>query len=202
MGLFEQIKKSIKALSEWGNKKKKKPLPVSKRAPKAKPPAAKALKKKAVSQKKRVAKRPLKKKTAKQSVADDVKEKPAPIKKAKKKVSKKAVKKPKKRAVKKPAATVRRQVSKTDIPEIKLPGIKIGTITHYFPKAGAAAFLLDQGDLNVGDKIHIKGSETDFKQKVLSLQINREAVTAIQKGTEGGLEIKKEVRPGDIIYKV
>lgn len=77
----------------------------------------------------------------------------------------------------------------------------IGKITHYFGKIEVGIIELSKG-LNVGDTIHVKGSSTDFEQKVDSIQIEHEQVDKAKKGDVVGLKTKEKVREGDEVYKI
>lgn len=78
---------------------------------------------------------------------------------------------------------------------------QIGHITHYFPKAGAAALMIEKGDIKVGDLVSIKTQAGFISIKVKSLQINRIPIDYGKKGEEVGLKISKPVSPGDLVYK-
>ena len=75
----------------------------------------------------------------------------------------------------------------------------VGVITHYFPKVNAAVVKL-KASLSLGEPIWIKGKTTDFRQTVGSIQIDRKPLEKARKGQEIGLEVFKEVKPGDMIY--
>ena len=47
---------------------------------------------------------------------------------------------------------------------------KIGVVTRYFAKIGVAAVEISDGELIVGDTIHVKGHTSDFTQSVESIQ--------------------------------
>ena len=79
---------------------------------------------------------------------------------------------------------------------------KIGTVFSYYSKIGVAAINLTDGSLKVGDTIHIKGSTTDFTQKVDSMQIEHDSVDEAKKGQEIGMKTSDRVRPHDVVYKV
>lgn len=74
----------------------------------------------------------------------------------------------------------------------------IGIVTHYFPKVNAAVIKLKK-PLAVGDTVVIKGSTTDFKQKIESMQIDHVAISKAKKGDEIGLEVKDRVREHDVL---
>ena len=77
----------------------------------------------------------------------------------------------------------------------------VGKITHYFGKIEVGIVELSK-ELNVGDTIHVKGSSTDFEQKVDSIQIEHEQVDKAKKGDVVGLKAKEKVREGDEVYKI
>ena len=77
----------------------------------------------------------------------------------------------------------------------------VGKVTHYFGKIEVGIIELSK-ELKVGDTIHIKGSTTDFEQKVESMQIEHENVEKAKKGDAIGLKVKEKAREGDEVYKV
>jgi len=79
---------------------------------------------------------------------------------------------------------------------------KIGVITHYFNKVGVAAIKITNGELKIGDTIHIVGATTDFKQKIDSMEINRNPVQSVKPGDDVGIKVKDRVREHDVVYKV
>ena len=79
---------------------------------------------------------------------------------------------------------------------------KIGVVEHFFTHISVAAIKITDGELKVGDTIHIVGASTDFKQKIDSMQINRESVQSVKSGDEVGIKVKDRVREHDIVYKV
>ena len=78
----------------------------------------------------------------------------------------------------------------------------VGKITHYFGKIEVGIIEINKGKLAVGDKIHVKGTGTDFEQTVDSMQIEHEQVEKAKKGDAIGLKVKDKVREGDEVYKV
>lgn len=77
----------------------------------------------------------------------------------------------------------------------------IGKITHYYAKIGVAIVELT-AKFKVGDKIHIKGHETDFSQSVSSMQIEHQNVDVAKKGEVIGLKVDQKIREGDEVYLV
>ena len=80
--------------------------------------------------------------------------------------------------------------------------VPIGKITHYFSHLGVAAIELTEGELKVGDKIHIKGHTSDFTQEIDSLQINGQAVERATIGQNIGFKAADHAREHDVVYKV
>jgi len=78
---------------------------------------------------------------------------------------------------------------------------QIGVVSNYFDKIGVASVKLS-GALKVGDKVQIKGGdETDFEQKVASMQIQHDKVEKAKKGDEIGMKTKQKVRKGYKVFK-
>ena len=80
--------------------------------------------------------------------------------------------------------------------------IKIGEIEHYFGKLSVAAIKLTDGDLKVGDVIHIKGHTTDLTQRIDSIQIEHNKVDEAKVGADIGIKVNEHVREKDTVYKV
>jgi putative protease len=78
----------------------------------------------------------------------------------------------------------------------------IGKVTHYFGKAGVAAIKLTQGELAVGDTIHVVGHTSNFTQKVDSMQVEHAAVQTARPGDEIGLKVVEHAREHDEVYRV
>jgi len=79
---------------------------------------------------------------------------------------------------------------------------KIGIVEHFFTKIGVAAIRITDGELKIGDTIHIVGATTDFRQKVESMQINKQPVDVAKPGDEIGIKVIDRVREHDVVYKV
>jgi translation elongation factor EF-1alpha len=78
---------------------------------------------------------------------------------------------------------------------------RIGIVTHYYDKIGVAALALE-GELAVGDIIHIKGHTTDFAQKIESIQIENKNVEHAKKGDDVAIKVRETAREHDVVYKV
>jgi len=81
-----------------------------------------------------------------------------------------------------------------------LPGVVIGKISHYFEKANACAFRVENVELKEGSEILIQGAVTKLKIKVKSIQINRIPVPSGKPGEDIGIGVPKPVQPGDCVY--
>ena len=76
---------------------------------------------------------------------------------------------------------------------------EIGKISHYFPKISVAVIEVS-APLKVGDKIKIKGANTDFEQIVESMQIEHEKIEEAKPGDSIGLKTQERVREGDTVF--
>jgi hypothetical protein len=80
--------------------------------------------------------------------------------------------------------------------------ILIGEITHYFGDIKVAVIKLKK-PLSVGDSIRVTGGEdTDFKQKVKSMEVDHKKIKKAKARKEVGLKLNKKVREGYKVYKV
>lgn len=129
------------------------------------------------------------------------------IKKKKRKVKKAAAKKKVKLRARKSKPAARKKAVKAKRAPKKpaqevIEGTLTGKVTHYFPHVKAGAILIESGTLAVGDMIRIKGHTSDFKQKITSIEIDRNPVEKASKGDEIGILVKSRVRIHDKVYKI
>jgi len=80
--------------------------------------------------------------------------------------------------------------------------LEIGVVQHYFDKIGVGAIEITEGELAVGDTIHIKGHTSDFTTTVESMQIEHDKVEKAKKGDSIGIGITERVRENDKVFKV
>ena len=78
----------------------------------------------------------------------------------------------------------------------------IGTVTHYFGKAQVAGIEITEGELHVGDTIHVIGHTSDFTQQIESLQIDRAPVESAGVGDQIGIKVAEHAREHDKFYRV
>ncbi len=78
----------------------------------------------------------------------------------------------------------------------------IGTVTHYFGKAQVAGIEITEGELHVGDTIHVIGHTSDFTQQIESMQIDRAPVETAGVGDQIGVRVAEHAREHDKVYRV
>lgn len=78
---------------------------------------------------------------------------------------------------------------------------EIGIVSSYFSHVSVAAIKLS-GKLKIGEKIHIKGTTTDFETKVKEMQIEHKSVKEAKKGDHIGIKVPDKVRPNDKVFLV
>jgi hypothetical protein len=79
---------------------------------------------------------------------------------------------------------------------------RIGSVIKFFEKTSTAAVKLDFGELAIGDTVHIKGSQTDFMQKIDVLEFDHKPVQKALRGHFAGVRLSQPVKPFDLVYKV
>ena len=77
----------------------------------------------------------------------------------------------------------------------------IGAISHYFSNIGVAVIEL-KDTLKTGETIRVVGGETDFEQKVESMEVDHKKVDKAKKGDGVGLKVDQKVREGYKVYRV
>ncbi len=79
--------------------------------------------------------------------------------------------------------------------------VQVGAVNHYFPHVKAAVFKVKRA-IAVGDVVLFQGHTTSFKQKITSMQIDRQPIQKARPGQEIGLQVKKRVRIHDKVLLV
>lgn len=79
---------------------------------------------------------------------------------------------------------------------------KVGIVEHFFTNISVAAIKITDGELKVGDTIHIVGAHTDFTQSIDGMEIDRNPIETAKPGDAIGIKVKDRVREHDVIYKV
>jgi putative protease len=76
----------------------------------------------------------------------------------------------------------------------------IGKVTHYYPKIGVAAVILED-HLATGERIHIHGAHEDFHQTVTSMEYDHTSIPEASKGLDVGIKVIRKVHEGDIVFR-
>lgn len=79
---------------------------------------------------------------------------------------------------------------------------RVGSVIKFFDKTSIAAVKLEFGDLAVGDTIHIKGTSTDFTQKIETMEFDHQPVQKAGRGQFTGIKLSQAAKPFDLVYKV
>ncbi len=106
---------------------------------------------------------------------------------------------PKKKAAK---AKISKKAAKKAVKAVKVKKEKpIGEITHYYDDIKVAVIEC-KDNICVGQELHIVGGEdTDFKQKVASMQFDHKPIAKAKKGQSIGMKVKEKVREGYKVFK-
>ena len=78
---------------------------------------------------------------------------------------------------------------------------KVGRIAHFYSKPSVAVVELSSA-LKKGDKITIRGSNTNIEQTVDSMEIEHTQIPSAQAGQSIGMKVNGRVRENDIVYRV
>src|SRR5690348_10074053 len=134
--------------------------------------------------------------------------KKSPVRKKSKALKKAPARKPAaKRAApkRKPAARTAprpRPAAPQVAPRGPMPGeVRVGVVSHYYGHLSVAAVRLEAA-LSVGQTIRVLGHTSDFRQRVESMQIEREPVSDALPGDEIGLKVVQHARDNDVVYRV
>lgn len=79
---------------------------------------------------------------------------------------------------------------------------KIGVVTHYWTNLHVAGVKITDGELKIGDTVHIKGHTSDFSQEVTSMRIEEDAIEVARAGDDIGMEVTEHAREHDEVFKV
>jgi len=79
--------------------------------------------------------------------------------------------------------------------------VKVGVVEDFFAKVGVVALKLEQ-PLAVGDTIKIKKHDGELVEKVTSMQIEHQPVSAAKAGDSVGIKITGRAHKGNVVYKV
>ena len=71
---------------------------------------------------------------------------------------------------------------------------KVGNVTHYYNNLHVATIKITDGELHVGDLIHIDGHTSDFTVKIKSMQLDHEPIDVAHEGDIVGVEVSEHAR--------
>jgi UPF0176 protein len=87
--------------------------------------------------------------------------------------------------------------------EVKIKKQFIGSGTHFFPKPSVAQFLIEENEINIGDKIIIKGTTTGEQIVVLNeIFVNEMAAEKAVAGDTCTFKVPFRIRLSDKLYKI
>ncbi|OGZ56307.1 MAG: hypothetical protein A3G60_00920 [Candidatus Ryanbacteria bacterium RIFCSPLOWO2_12_FULL_47_9c] len=78
---------------------------------------------------------------------------------------------------------------------------EIGTVTHYYNRAGVAVIKLADS-IHIGDLVKFKKGSGDVEQAVVSLQIDHQNIPSAQRGAEVAMKVSEHVKPGTRITRL
>jgi hypothetical protein len=79
---------------------------------------------------------------------------------------------------------------------------EVGVVQHYFDKISVAIIRATEGELTVGDTIHIKGHTTDVSTSISAMQFEHKDIQTIKVGEAAGVKVPAKVRIQDKVFKV
>jgi len=79
---------------------------------------------------------------------------------------------------------------------------RIGKITHYYNHLHVATVNITDGELRIGDMIHVEGHTSDFMQKLCSMELEHESTDVAKPGDNVGIAIDEYARENDSVYVV
>ena len=72
---------------------------------------------------------------------------------------------------------------------------------RYFPKLGVGEFIMEAGELHVGDEVVITGTDTGaIILTVEELRLEYDPVPVVRKGDSFSLKVPRKIRPSDRLY--
>jgi translation elongation factor EF-1alpha len=79
---------------------------------------------------------------------------------------------------------------------------EIGKITHYYNHLHVATVNITNGELQIGDMIHVEGHTSNFMQKLCSMELEHESTDVAKPGDNVGIAIDEYARENDSVYVV
>lgn len=82
-----------------------------------------------------------------------------------------------------------------------MEGNRIGEVTHFYNRISVAVLALTD-TIRLGETVRFLGHTTDFRQQVISLQIEHQSVDEARPGQDVAMEVEQRVRRGDMVFKL
>ena len=79
---------------------------------------------------------------------------------------------------------------------------EIGAVVHYWGKIGVAGITITDGELRIGDTIHVKGATSDFTVTIESMQTGKHVIEVATRGDDIGIKVPEHAREHDKVYLV
>lgn len=87
--------------------------------------------------------------------------------------------------------------------KIKIKKVLIGKVEHYFVKAQVGQFLIENHELNIGDRILISGPTTGNEELILKkMLVNGKEITKATHGNKVTFEVPFRIRLSDKLFKL
>ena len=87
--------------------------------------------------------------------------------------------------------------------KIKLKKVLLGNVHHYYAKAQVGLFMIENNELNLGDRILITGPTTGNQELVLEkMMVNGSENSVAKIGDKVTFEVPFRVRLSDKLYKI
>jgi UPF0176 protein len=87
--------------------------------------------------------------------------------------------------------------------KIKIKKVLIGNVQHYYVKAQVGLFIIENNELNIGDKILISGPTTGNQELVLEkMLVNGSENTIAKIGDKVTFEVPFRIRLSDKLFKI
>jgi UPF0176 protein len=87
--------------------------------------------------------------------------------------------------------------------KIKVKKVLVGKAEHYYPKPQVGLFIIENNELNVGDKILISGPTTGNEEVILDkMMVNGSENSVAKIGDKVTFEVPFRVRLSDKLFKI
>jgi UPF0176 protein len=93
--------------------------------------------------------------------------------------------------------------TKDILQKIKVKKVLLGNVQHYYVKAQVGLFIIENNELNIGDKILISGPTTGNQEMILEkMLVNGNENSSAKNGDKVTFEVPFRVRLSDKLFKI